>query len=107
MAKKIIMELNNFGLLNKTCKYLHEINPASVTFVKSLFVLFVKTYNFEIQFEEMLNGVFPKLKGNSLTLKPRDVARSLKQGYQWSHKKDLCPPKLLKKEEINWIHGIW
>ena len=52
MAKKIIMELNNFGLLNKTCKYLHEINPASVTFVKSLFVLFVKTYNFEIQLKK-------------------------------------------------------
>ena len=27
--------------------------------------------------------------------KPRgDVARSPKQGYQWSHEKDLCPPKI-------------
>ena len=26
----------------------------------------------------------------------RDVTRSSKQGYQWSHKKDLCPPEVLK-----------
>ena len=30
----------------------------------------------------------------TLALKPRgDITRSLKQGYQWPHKKDLCPPK--------------
>ena len=40
-------------------------------------------------------------KGSTLALKPRaDVTRSPKQGYQWSHKKDLYPPKNLKKEEI-------
>ena len=37
-------------------------------------------------------------KGSTLALKPRaDVTRSLKQGYQWPHEKDLCPPKLKKK----------
>ena len=31
----------------------------------------------------------------TLALKPRgDVTRSPKQGYQWPHKKDSCPPKI-------------
>ena len=35
----------------------------------------------------------------TLALKPRaDVTRSPKQGYQWPHKKDMCPPKTLKKK---------
>ena len=30
---------------------------------------------------------------STLVLKPRgDITRSPKQGYQWPHKKDLCPP---------------
>ena len=30
----------------------------------------------------------------TLALKPRgDITRSPKQGYQWPHEKDLCPPK--------------
>ena len=34
----------------------------------------------------------------TLALKPRgDVTRSPKQGYQWPHKKDSCPPKFIKK----------
>ena len=34
------------------------------------------------------------------SLKPRgDVARSPKQGYQWPHEKDLCPPKFKKKKK--------
>ena len=34
----------------------------------------------------------------TLVLKPRgDVTRGPKQGYQWPHKKDLCPSKLKKK----------
>ena len=34
----------------------------------------------------------------TLAVKPRgDITRSAKQGYQWPHKKDLCPPKILKK----------
>ena len=34
-------------------------------------------------------------KGSTLALKPRAaVTRSPKQGYQWSHEKDLCPPKI-------------
>ena len=34
---------------------------------------------------------------STLALKPRaDVTRSPKQGYQWPHEKDLCPPKFLK-----------
>ena len=37
---------------------------------------------------------------STLTLKPRaDITRSPKQGYQWSHKKDMCPPKILKKRK--------
>ena len=36
-------------------------------------------------------------KRATLALKPRaDVTRRLKQGYQWPHKKDLCPTKLKK-----------
>ena len=32
-------------------------------------------------------------KGSTLALKPRaDVTRGPKQGYQWPHEKDLCPP---------------
>ena len=31
----------------------------------------------------------------TLALKPRgDITRSPKQGYQWPHKKDSCPPKI-------------
>ena len=31
----------------------------------------------------------------TLALKPRgNVTKSPKQGYQWPHKKDLCPPKI-------------
>ena len=38
-------------------------------------------------------------KGSTLALKPReDVTRSPKQGYQWPHEKDLCPPKKIKKD---------
>ena len=31
-----------------------------------------------------------------------DITRSPKQGYQWPHKKDLCPPKkiFLKKNKV-------
>ena len=33
------------------------------------------------------------MRESTLALKPRaDVTRSPKQGYQWSHKKDLCSP---------------
>ena len=33
----------------------------------------------------------------TLALKPRgDITRSPKQGYQWPHKKDSCPPKIFK-----------
>ena len=37
------------------------------------------------------------------TLKPRGVVnRSSKLGYQWPHKRDLCPPKFfLKNEKTN------
>ena len=47
----------------------------------------------------------PPLSSNkaepTLALKPRgDVTRSPKQGYQWPHKKDSCPPKNLKKKKI-------
>ena len=35
-------------------------------------------------------------------MKPRgNVTRSPKQGYQWPHKKDLCPPKIILKKEDN------
>ena len=33
-------------------------------------------------------------KGSTLALKPRpDITQIPKQGYQWPHEKDLCPPK--------------
>ena len=40
----------------------------------------------------------------TLALKPRvDVIKCPKQGYmhQWSHKKDLCIPKIIGKKEKN------
>ena len=47
----------------------------------------------------------------TLALKPRgDVTRSPKQGHQWPHKKDSCPPKIFKKkqktERIKIVHVI-
>ena len=37
-------------------------------------------------------------KSSTLALKPMtDFTRSPKEGYQWSHKKDLCPPKIFLK----------
>ena len=39
-------------------------------------------------------------KQSTLALKPRaDVTRSPKQGYQWPHKKDLCPSEIFKKNK--------
>ena len=42
-------------------------------------------------------------KGSTLALKPRtDATRSPKQGYQWPHEKDLCPPNFFfEKLKIN------
>ena len=43
----------------------------------------------------------------TLALKPWDVTRSPKQGYQWPHKKDSCPPKIFWKKffyEFNFAH---
>ena len=41
-------------------------------------------------------------KGFTQALKPRaDVTRSLKQGYQWLHKKGLCHPKIMKKNTFS------
>ena len=40
-------------------------------------------------------------KGSTLALKPRaDITRSPKQGYQWPHEKDLCPPKNKNKRML-------
>ena len=37
----------------------------------------------------------------TLTLKSRaDVIRIPKQGYQWPHKKNSCPPKFFKKKKM-------
>ena len=37
----------------------------------------------------------------TLALKPRGgYARSPKQGYQWPHKKDLCPPKIKTNSKV-------
>ena len=36
----------------------------------------------------------------TLDLKPTgDVTRNPKQGYQWPHKNDSCPPKIFLKQE--------
>ena len=40
-------------------------------------------------------------KGSTLDLKLRAyVTRGPKQGYQWSHEKDLCPPKKFFKKKL-------
>ena len=42
-------------------------------------------------------------KGSTLALKPRaDVTRSPKQGYQWHHEKNICPPKIFLKNYSEW-----
>ena len=42
-------------------------------------------------------------KRPTLALKPRaDITRSPKQGYQWPHKKDLCPQKFFEKN-VSWF----
>ena len=47
-------------------------------------------------------------KGSTLALKPRvDIIRSLKKGYQWPHKKDSCPPKILKKKPSLDVGTFW
>ena len=41
-------------------------------------------------------------KGSTLALKPMaDITRCPKQGYQWPHKKDVCPSKFKKKIKKN------
>ena len=38
---------------------------------------------------------------STLALKPKaDITRSPKQGYQWPHKKDMCPLKKNKNKKI-------
>ena len=46
---------------------------------------------------------------STLALKPRgDITRSLKQEYQWSQRKDLCPPKMKQKESyLQWVFKWW
>ena len=40
-----------------------------------------------------------KIRLPTLVLKPREnITRSPKQGYQWPHKKDLCPPNIFFKK---------
>ena len=46
------------------------------------------------QTDEPTDGI----ESEVFAFKPRaDVTRSPKQGYQWPHKKDMCPPKFKKK----------
>ena len=41
-------------------------------------------------------------KGSILALKSRaEVTRIPKQGYQWSHKKDSCPPNFFLKNSCD------
>ena len=43
----------------------------------------------------------------TLALKPRgDVTRSPKQGYQWPHKKDSCPPNFKKKKSCSFWENL-
>ena len=49
-----------------------------------------------------LNKVEP-----TLALKPRgDVTRSPKEGYQWPHKKESCPPKNFFKKHASWSYFL-
>ena len=44
---------------------------------------------------------------SALALKARtDIFRSPKQGYQWPNKKDMCPPKNLKKKNVSKSQNI-
>ena len=47
-------------------------------------------------------------KGSTLALKPRaDISRSPKQGYQWPHENDLCPPKTFFKKDFIFTKANW
>ena len=57
----------------------------------------------------MMNSVHARKyvsENSTLTLKPiEEVIRSPQQGYQWWHKKDSCPPKIISKIKVREI--IW
>ena len=42
-------------------------------------------------------------RGSTLALKPAQTSprRSPKQGYRWSHEKDLCPPKIYIQKDYS------
>ena len=74
------------------CKYVDQKGSAAMlTFIQSAGV--TSEVNLSITQGESMQ------KGSTLALKPRaDITRSPKQGYQWPHEKDLCPPKIKKKK---------
>ena len=88
---KDICEIINYNFQNEFRKYF----AGSITWAHSH--NFIRAY---IQLWKNL-PCFKKLRKATLALKPRgDVTRSPKQGYQWPHKKDSCPPKITKKKKI-------
>ena len=77
------------------------VEPGVVQMVGANVVLHI---NGQVWFQPMLvkrpAGVVPDIevyKGSTTTLKPW-ADKSSKQGYQWSHKGDLCPPKTKEKK---------
>ena len=49
-----------------------------------------------VALEVNLRNLFNASEGSTIILNLRaDATRSKKHGYQWSHKKDWCPPNLL------------
>ena len=55
----------------------------------------------------LITQVRKQAKGSNLDFKPRAVLTiSPIQGYQWPHKKDLCPPKIyLRKKMMMMMKG--
>ena len=55
-----------------------------------------------------MSPISVNIRLSTLALKPRgDVTKSLKRGYQWHHKKDLCFPKFFFWKKGMFSLSIW
>ena len=73
------------------CRYVEEIGLAVILAAKRS-----AGVTPEVNFIDLVTPTPPpSINKAALALKPRgDITRSPKQGYQWPHKMDLCPPEI-------------
>ena len=74
------------------------VDMSASTWIEKAWLPSWPLYNLQVSHQRWIWASKKACKGSTLALKPRAyVTRSPNQGYQWPHKKDLCPPKFLKK----------